>query len=503
MRGAGVRVERFFSPYWLYFIMVPAAIVGIRWNRTSEIEKTGIILLLSWLLTPILLTQSYLIGIAADYRRLWYYPALPLMVIASFGLSFMAGIIHRNLTIISKSDLESSRSRSARRHSIGELAILLILTAIIVSPGWWTVHDFKSAARYYIHIRNPEYGMIRWVGERMPEGREIVSGGTIGWWIPGLSRRHVIPAIPTAFIGVSWQAERAEDASFLIGSNEYEITNGELRIRDSNPHLSARNPSLEVWGERRFEEIFSLKDDDIRLIESNGKEIELSELTSRTCSWGTLNENEMTLRTEYSGKGLTVIKSVTLMRGGEIARIEFHLTSFKRHSPSQLRLILSVPKEYGYNRITETYKDRSIEEDPRREESRIGLLDSRREITCILIAHSRTRIDPLFVEEKILGLDLRIPLQENNAVLYVGGYKNGQESTLSDKMEKNSTQELFSPSGSEGPDVQRKDYWWIVRRYRIHYLITIRGDITRNFGDPRMNLLFSTGRNKVFGLELS
>ncbi|UCD73484.1 MAG: hypothetical protein JSW01_02240, partial [Candidatus Bathyarchaeota archaeon] len=472
------------------------------WNRTSEIEKTSIILLLSWLLTPILLTQSYLVGIAADYRRLWYYPALPLMVTASFGLSFVARIIHRNLTMISKPDFEDSRSGSMRRHSIGHLSILLILTAIIVSPGWWTVHDFKSAARYYIHIRNPEYGMIRWIGERIPEGKEIVSGGTIGWWIPGLSRRHVIPAIPTAFIGVSWQAERAEDASFLIGSNEYEITNGELRIRDSNPHLSARNPSLEVWGERQFEEILSLNDHDIRLIEPNGRQTELSELTSRTCSWGTLNENEMTLRTEYTGKDLTVIKSITLMRGGEIARIEFRLTSFKGRFPSQLRLTLSAPEEYGYNRIIETNENGNIEEeDPRREESRISLLDSRREITCILIAHSRTRIDPLLVEKKILGLDLKIPIQENNAVLYIGGYKNGQDNTLSDRIEKNSTQELFSPSGSEGPDVQRKDYWWIVRRYRIHYLITIRGDITRNFRDPRMNLLFSTGRNNVFGLE--
>lgn len=504
MRGSGVRVERFFSPYWFYFIMVPATIVGIKWNRTSKIGKTSIILLLSWLLTPILLTQSYLVGIAADYRRLWYYPALPIMVIASFGFSFVAEIIHRNLTTASKPDLKETRSGTARRHPIGDLTILLILTAIIVSPGWWTVHDFESAARYYIHIQNPEYGMIEWIGERIPEGREIVSGGTIGWWIPGLSKRHVIPAIPTAFIGVSWQAERAEDASFLIGSNEYEITNGELRIRDSNPHLSARNPSIEVWGERQFEEILSLNDHDIRLIEPNGKGIELSELSSRTCSWGTLNENEITLRTEYTGKGLTVIKSITLMRGGEIARIEFRLTSFKGHPPSQLRLILSVPEEYGYNTITEINENRGLEkEDPRRDEIWIGLLDSRREISCVLITHSRTRIDPLLVEKKILGLDLRIPFQENNAVLYIGGYKNGQDNTITDRMEKNSTQELFSPSGSEGPDVQMKDYWWIVRRYRIHYLITIRGDITRNFGDPKMNLLFSTGRNKVFGLELS
>lgn len=503
MRGVGVRVERFFSPYWLYILTVPAAIVGIRWDKASKIKEQNIILLLSWMFTPILLTQSYLVGIAADYRRLWYYPALPTMVIASFGLSFVAGIIHRNLSTVLKPDLEDSRSGPPRRHSIGDLMILLILTAIIASPGWWTVHDFESAARYYIHIRNPEYRMIGWIGERIPEGREIVSGGTIGWWIPGLSKRHVIPAVPTAFIGVSWQAERAEDASFLIGSNEYEITNGELRIRDSNPHLSARNPSLEVWGERQFEEIISLDDHDIRLVEPNGKEVALSELTSRTCSWGTLNENEVTLRTEYTREGLTVVKSITLMRGGEIARIEFRLTSFKRRPPSHLRLILSAPKEHGYNRIIGTLTDGSLEQgDPRGEKSWIGLLDSRREIACILIAHSKTRINPLSVEEKILELDLKTPIQENSVVLYIGGYKNGRESTLSDKIEKKSTQELFSPSGSEEPDVQRKDYWWIARKYRIHYLVTIRGDITRNFRDPRMNLLFSTGRNKVFRLEL-
>jgi hypothetical protein len=483
--------------------MVPAAIVGSRWDRTNEIEKQNVILLISWLFTPILLTQSYLVGIAADYRRLWYYPALPTMVIASFGISFVAKIVHRNLTTVSKPDLEDSKARYARRNSIGDLTILLILTAIIISPGWWTIHDFKSAARYYIHIRNPEYGMIRWIGERIPEGREIVSGGTIGWWIPGLSGRHVIPAVPTAFIGVSWQAKRAEDASFLIGSDEYEIANGELRIRDSNPHLSARNPLLEVWTERQFEEILSLNDQDIRLIEPNGNEVALSELTSRTCSWGTLNENKVTLRTEYTGEDLTLVKSITLMRGGEIAKIEFRFTSLKRRSPSHLRLVLSAPKEYGYNRITGTFAEGSLEQgDQGEDKSWIGLIDSRREITCILITPSKTTISPLLVEEKILGLDLKTPIRENSVLLYVGGYQNGRDNTLSDKMEQNSTQELFSPNRTEGQDVQRKDYWSIARKYRIHYLITIRGDITRNLRDPRMNLLFSTGRNKVFGLEL-
>jgi hypothetical protein len=502
MRGIGVRVERFFSPHWLYFTLVPAAIMGIRWDRPSKIEKQNIILLLSWLFTPILLTQSHLIGIAADYRRLWYYPALPTMVITSFGLSFIAEIIHRNLTTFSRPDLRDSMLVSKREYSIGKLMTPLILTAILVSPGWWTVHDFRSAARYYIHIRESEYGMIRWIGEKIPEGREIVSGGTIGWWIPGLSRRHVIPAIPTAFIGVSWQAERAEDASFLIGSNEYEMTNGEIRIRDSNPHLSSRNPSVEVWGGRQYEDILSLNDHDIRLVGLDGKEIAFSELSSKTCSWGILKENEVTLRTEYTREDLKVIKSITLMRGGEIVRIEFRFTKYRGHSPSYLRLILSAPEEYGYNRIIETDEDEDREQgDLNEERSWIGLLDNLREITCILVTHPKTKIHPLSVEEKIFRLDMKAPIQEDKVVLYIGGYKNDQGSVLTDKMEKNSTQELFSPDRDDRPDVQIKDYWRIVRRYDIYYLITIRGDITRDLRDPRMNLIFSAGRNKVFGLQ--
>ncbi len=502
MRGTTVRIERFFSPYWLYLTLIPAAIVRTGHFGIKKKEREKSVLLSAWLITPILLTQSHLLGIAADYRRLWYYPALPAMIISSFGLSFVVSLIHLNFRTVEGNDLEHLRSRSKKYRSAGNLLALPIVIAILASPGWWTIHDFRSAAYFYIHIRNSQYEMIGWIGEAIPEGREIVSGGTVGWWIPGLSRRHVIPAIPTAFIGVSWQAERAEAASFLIGSNQYEITNGPLRIRDSNPYLSARNPLFEIWKDTEFEQILLLNDHDVELVGLEGKVFPISELAERTCSWETLSEREATLNTNYKGNGLSVVKSISLMRGGQVAKMEFRLTSLKKHPINQFRMRLSVPEQYRYEGIVESIEEYGLGGEDRRESAKwVRLQDSRRGVACLLVVQGEAEIQTFEDEEGITRLDLEIQPQENRVVLYVGGYGSDSDGSLSEDMSDNAIEELFSPEEGEGSKITFKDYWQIVDTYDIRYLVTIRGDNTRNFMDPNMDLLFTTGRDRVFGLS--
>ena len=363
IRGVGVRFERFFSPYWLYYVFLPAGLIGFH-SRLKHRNTEGLILVGSWFLTPLILMQAYQFGIGADYRRLWYYPSAPAMIVAGLGFSFTASLMFHALGKIIDDHTRANESLEAREVRFGQvskpdnvklrsalaISVVLVMAAVVLSPGWWAVREANSSTKYYSHIREPELGMMSWIGGHVEEGMEILSGGSVGWWIRGLAGRHVESVITRAFINVPWQISKAKTAGILVSEASYAMKNDWIEVRDSGPYWSGFNPDLSVNLQGDYRSVMHLNDTGILLRLSNGRKVTLASIISRESSWISRTTDAAALQTRYTDESLTVTKTISLRGLSSLADIELRIRGI-RTDVRGLTVVAYPNEDLGYSVI--------------------------------------------------------------------------------------------------------------------------------------------------------
>ena len=513
IRGVGWRFERFFSPHWLYYVFLPAGLVGFYSLRKDRNIK-GLSLVGSWFLTPFILMQGYRFGIGADYRRLWYYPMEPAMIVAGLGLSFTVSLMFHALketidqklgkTQISKTVTDwanqISDSSMAQPRSILALSIVFVLAAAVFSPGWWAVREANASTRYYSHVKEPELGMMLWIGEHVEENMEIISSGSVGWWIRGLSRRHVITVIPRAFINVPWQISRAETAGILVSEASYALRNDWIQVRDSGPYWSGFNPELSIKSEEEYRSVMHMNDTGIVIQLSNGQKISLASITDRNSSWISRRDDAATLQTTYNGQTITVTKTVTLRDSSSFADIELKINGVGPHA--QNLAILAYPNEDFTELLVlaEKYEKRFEQEtaDYSTSPSRwFAIYDSKNDL-CLVIKLNKEAKTQFDVDQgRLLSLKFDLSVDGGRANMKIGGFLVKDRSRLQESIKQyiHDEEQEDNPNKTTG-QVSTLDYLEVLQEYGIRIIVI--GTVEKHARDPLLNLVFSTGEKFIF-----
>ena len=513
IRGVGWRFQRFFSPYWLYYVFLPAGLIGYYSHRKRH-GTEGLALVASWFLTPFILMQGHRFGIGADYRRLWYYPMEPAMILASLGLSFTTTLLFhalretvnrvfrekKNPRLLHNRVMRVSGSDKTRPRIVPALSVVVILVAVVFSPGWWAVREANASTRYYIHIKEPELGMMHWIGSHVQEDMEIVSGGVVGWWIRGLARRHVIPVIPRAFISVPWQISRTETVGILVSEASFAIRNDWIQVRDSGPYWPGLNPQLSIKLGQDYRSVMHLNDTGIILNLSDGQKISLASLLDRESSWISRDPEFAALRTRYEGETIKVSKTMTLESGSSLADLE--ITSSGDRIGIQSLTVFAYPDEdLRYPVIMAEGFEQEIGQGTIRYSTPpsrwFAVYDSKEDLCLMVRLNRESRAHFNIDRGRLLSFEFDLDIEDGKAGMRIGGFLVKDRSRLRESIEQYlDNEEAERGSTDVTGQVSTLDYLEALREYRIRIIVI--GTASKHARDPHLNLVFSTGRRFIF-----
>jgi hypothetical protein len=238
----------FFVCFFLYFALFKYLHV--------KIPKFSTILLLSWLIIPTALTQSYIVGFYMDYERFLYFADLPLIILIGTGIFLGARLLAKSSTwllsagrrLLPKRSAEKKILRHVNFHpskiAVALFATILILVALFELPHFsMTPSDgFQMQAQQQV-MNKPGYDAIKWIKSYTPTNSVFVADALYGWWLGGFAQRPTVSAVNPIFITNSREFEPALLATRLLDT-DYLIDNGLIQIREDGGYTGNRNPEF-------------------------------------------------------------------------------------------------------------------------------------------------------------------------------------------------------------------------------------------------------------------
>ncbi|MGC9069326.1 MAG: hypothetical protein ACP5IZ_10210, partial [Thermoprotei archaeon] len=247
----------FKSPIPIISIIITAILLSIGIHKLTPPQY--LTLIISWILFPIIATQGYLIGIAIDYNRIFFFTLQPIPLLLATALTTL-NIPNHPSKILKK--LTKYKTIEAT------IIITLTLTASIntFTLGLQTINNLNS----WIPTQDP-YGdqeklaALNWIKTNTPSNATFVADELIGKWIEGYTQRRVYRYTDPRFFFIEGQLERYYIASAILKST-YDIRNGYLRIQDQNPYNQSFTPIINIWKQGEYQETLIINDQKLTII---------------------------------------------------------------------------------------------------------------------------------------------------------------------------------------------------------------------------------------------
>lgn len=215
------------------------------------LQKEYQALLLAWFLFPIVATQSYLLGIAIDFNRVFFFIFQPTPIVIASPLSLI-----RNIDM---KDLLSSISQRLHFFKKYLLTLLIIFLSVITSilifltgvgtvanvAGWYSSQDAYGDYE--------KFSALEWIKREVPPDSIFVADEYMGRWIEGYASRRTYLYMEPKFLFIKGQLERYYIASLVLLADK-EIRNCYLRILDQAPYSMSYTPIICFWNRGEYKE---------------------------------------------------------------------------------------------------------------------------------------------------------------------------------------------------------------------------------------------------------
>ena len=215
-------------------------------------------LLSMWLLVPLLLTQSYLVGFSIDYNRFLYFLIFPLIifiaVLIEHGSSFFAHIVvtYQSLTsqaqkIKKTTNQKITRLSAALTHKniYAGFIVFFLLFSFVALPIFMgpMYHAGESIQNFYQTMDNQGWEAIQWAKTNTPKDSVFVSDALYGWWFGGFAQRRTYSAVDPQYLTINEEFNKTLFARNLLDT-DYLIDNGYFQVREDGGYLSRHNPEF-------------------------------------------------------------------------------------------------------------------------------------------------------------------------------------------------------------------------------------------------------------------
>jgi len=490
----------FLQPYDFYNLFVPIGtlVLAVQILRRRGRRVGSVLVLASWLLVPIALTQAYRLGISVDYTRLCYFPIAPIVILSSIGLVSSLVIPYTLLTAIAR----TLRPRfggfpvvDVSRRVLSFILAYLLFQSMLGVNSVATIH-FSQAAVFYQSVRQPEFKGILWLGFNTDQEANIAASSSLAWWINGLTGRNTIASMSLRFITARWQIPATSAANIIIGDVSYQADNGLMRIEESNPSRRDRNPVFVFDKDGRQDTVAVFGDNRI-IVHWDGGAYALSQFRVIRMGWVSRGEEEVALETEYQlkDKGLTVLKSVSVRERARFVEVDFDV-----YAPYGSLTAISVEASCGtglsYQKII---KGRIRGSDLKW----AAFIDEKRGVFLALIADKWMRVRESLENGVISEWQTKFYSRGGtsmHAAVYVGAFRYDSDNQTITQLTSYSANPLI-----QEPDPRYRlmytDYLSLIAQFQINYIAT-RSETARKFEvEPRTDLVYTSNRIRVFSVS--
>ena len=282
------------------------------------------LLLIAWYLVPLLLTQSYIVGIIIDYPRFMYFADFPGFLILTAIVFYMVRYVS---IAIKKFSVHEWNKVEKAAFPIALLAILSVF--YLISPLSITPMQVATKADFYTTVREPEVSVIDWIQQRTAKSAMLVSDHPYGWWLSGVAKRSTLTSTPKEFLLYPNEIEVANSAAILLDTDYY-IDNGLIQVREDGGYIARHNPIFFIDKETGPFSLFNFNDDDITVfVQRRGvnQAFNLSDVNIFETQLNTNNGNSAVL-TEIRENGLLKVnRTLTVFRGVRFADLSYEILS--------------------------------------------------------------------------------------------------------------------------------------------------------------------------------
>jgi hypothetical protein len=303
--------------------------------------------LVLWFLVPLLLTQTYLVGLYVDYIRFPYYLFIPLMALigimidyfsAGFVKLLKAGQIQVSHNILVKNN---NKKIQAALIAVSMLILIFCMPIFIVPPESFRLQN------YYQVMNNDCYQAIQWTRQNTSTDAVFVSDASYGWWLAGIGQRPVLSAVDLRFLTLAHEANIARNATFLLDT-DYVLDNGYIQVREDGGYLGRHNPLFLAdlnWTNTPYS-FFQFDSNDITLFTSQGnipKQTSIAELSVTSMQLANPDSDNPSIIVNKANNDVAYTEIVSVAKGELFANMTLIIQCNPGTSLDWLNLIVNSP----------------------------------------------------------------------------------------------------------------------------------------------------------------
>ena len=318
-------------------------------------RRVELVLLAMWVFLPLAFTQTYIFGIALDFKRLPIFSVPALAILSSCSFLLVQG---RSVSF-AKSNTSSSATKSKPNPSnplylkvdIWVLLVIAVVVSLLCSVTLVGAAAQQSVFVYYHHITDYTYNdeerleALNWIRENTLFNAVIVADDALGRWIEGFAARRVVMRLPPFQAFMLSEVDRYKAADLLLHSN-LEVRNEFVRLRDGTPYWTRETPLFSISKGNDFKDLFYVVDaynrvsfmfNDTRWVEAPYKP------ESFLMNWLEKNSSRVTTVMEFYCQSLLINKTLSLEAESSEATLRYHVTPLKPIELESMDVALWIP----------------------------------------------------------------------------------------------------------------------------------------------------------------
>jgi hypothetical protein len=280
-----------------------------------------------WLITPLLLINLHVFGIALDYQRVFLFFVDPFILLAAASFKMLSstttGVGGPGLAIIREWVSRFSSSRLGNlANRLTHLLIVAGLVAAIFLSSTYGLLTFKSVNEWY-NFRD-KYGdaekleALEWIKSNIASKYTVVAEEEIARWIEGYGSRRVLMYAHPMYLFINGEQQRAYIAKTILLSSVC-LNNNAVAIYETHNPRENMSTRIAVRSLGALEEIFFL--------ETNSSYIEGSQGTTQFRKY---------LSDAKSVELIEDAKSIRVIYGFEWFVVDKHLSINSENGKAQL-----------------------------------------------------------------------------------------------------------------------------------------------------------------------
>ena len=316
--------------FWLSIIPVFMFFLFSKYQKGKFVSLPAV-LFASWILVPLVATQSYLLGVYLDYERFLYFLSLPIIVCVGLIIVNSPKAISRATQIFRNSiKLKINAKLAFKLSKKTSTAILLTILVLftLVTPLFALPNVGASQVNFFQVIKPSEYEAIQWINTNTPVGSVFVADAEFGWWVSGFAERPTLSAVDPQFLILQHEFEPASVASNLL-TTDYLLDNGLIQVKQAGANaLDDTHEILAVLNDSYIHpQVFSINDTMLSVLyRDNGapKQLSLAGFTNSKTHVKSNPENASFL-VARENQLLSITEEITVYKGVNFAKISFTL----------------------------------------------------------------------------------------------------------------------------------------------------------------------------------